>query len=269
MDRSRRLRTFSRFHLEGLEGRALLSGVEVVPERPDVGEVAPWEEPSKPAVDATPHESNDGEVVAPPQEQPDDSMIYYTTADRSPVRRGPAQLAAARRRAERMADRWERRDAAGPMITETTLLTRGDQVVGFALSFDSPMRADVATDPNAYRAIRITKPNTWLARLTYQGDGPQIEELRIREVEYQAADRRAIIWLQDPRRATGQFRVGVLTQQTPIQRRTRPLVLGPLTDLQGRVVRHNPADVRLPGRHILFTQPDHSRPFDSNWVQGD
>jgi hypothetical protein len=256
MDRSRRSKSAARPRLEGLENRSLLTvGVELPGGTPPAGEVTTLAATSVPET----------ETANPPA--PEDLMYMTSGGPRAP--RSPMALAAARRRAERMADRWERQDAAGPRIVDTTLLTRGDQVVGFALTFDSPMRADAAIDPNAYRAIRITTPNAWLARLTYQGDGPDVEELTIRDVEYRAEDRMAVIWLRDPRRATGKFRIGVVTHESPGQRRARPLALGPLTDLNGRVVRRNPADVRLPGRNVLFTQPDHSVAFDAPRIRGE
>ncbi len=243
MARSRRLKSSARFQIEGLETRALLSSAS------PTAEIAPISVP----------ESVDVPISTPAS--PDDVM-FYTTGSPTPVS-VPTRMTPALRRAQRMAQRWEAQDAAGPHVTDTTLLTRGDQIVGFALTFDSPMRADITTDPRAYRAIRITQQNEWISRLTYQSSGPQIEELPIRAVEYHADDQTAVLWLKDPRRATGKFRVGVVTGESARPRGVRTLALGPLTDTSGRRVQRHPSDVQFPGRNVLFVQPDRSAPFDS------
>jgi hypothetical protein len=108
------------------------------------------------------------------------------------------------------------RDGEAPRVVEAQMLTRGDQVVGFAIRFSEPMDPGPTQDTRNYRVMRVTQPNKYLARLLYQSDGPRTENVALRSATYVAGDDLVVLMLRDPRKATGNYRIGL---SNPHQRR--------------------------------------------------
>lgn len=241
--RRRTRRSLGLFRLEGLEVRAMLAA--------SLDAVVASEIPHDPAREVS--STHPGDATPAPAElnhEADLDPLMYATGG---VRRQPTQRDARPR--PRL-----RNTGVGPKVVQTTMLTNDDQVVGFALEFDTPLQEERAIDAHAYRVIRITKPNVWLTNMLYRGDEPEVEQLRIRDVEYHADENLAVIWLKDPRRATGKFRVGIMTRK-PAGGPARTAALSPVVDLQGNTVKHNPHNIRLPGRNGVFVQPNRSAPY--------
>ncbi len=98
-------------------------------------------------------------------------------------------------------------DKTAPFVTGTTMLTRGDQVVGFVVRFSKPMDTNAVQDLRNYNAYQITQPNKYLARLLYQSDKPKANSLGIHSATYVPASHSVVLLLTGTKKAAGQFRV--------------------------------------------------------------
>ena len=115
----------------------------------------------------------------------------------------------------------QKTSAVAPSVLVTTMLTRGDQVVGFLIRFSKPMDSKAVQDLRNYHAYQITQPNKYLARLTYQSDKPKTSSLGIHSATYIPADHSVVILLSGTKKATGQFRVEVSNPAAKGPMRTR------------------------------------------------
>jgi hypothetical protein len=102
-----------------------------------------------------------------------------------------------------------------PRVIKTQLLTRGNQVVGFVIRFNTPMDPSSTQDPRNYHAYQITQPNKYVARLLYQSDRPKATSLPIRSAVYLSSADAVVLWLSTSRKMTGKFRVELANPAVP------------------------------------------------------
>jgi hypothetical protein len=125
-------------------------------------------------------------------------------------------------------------DDATPLhVVSSSILTRGQQVVGFTVRFNESLAAGPAQDARNYRAFEVSKPDKFLSQLLYQDSNLKKAVLPIRTAKYQADENTVILLLQSPRKISKHYQIGLANPQERqrVGRKEAPLVT--LTDVDG------------------------------------
>ena len=121
-----------------------------------------------------------------------------------------------------------------PRAVGTSLLTRGDQVVGFVVKFSKPMDPSAVQDLRNYHAYQITTPNKYLSMLTYQSTKPKANSLGLVSATYVPSSQSVMLLLSGTRKAVGQFRVELANPSAPKGPIRSRLAVKDLVDVSGQ-----------------------------------